>query len=138
MGTSHSGSGSSATWTFTTSTLAAGVHSSIIAVYSPNGNFTGSSGSLSDTINPAPLTITANSTSKTYGQTTTFAATAFTETGLVNGDSITGVTETSTGAPMSATVGTYDIVPFAAAGRWPQQLHDHLRQRHPDGQPGAT
>ena len=36
----------------------------------------------------------------------------FTETGLVtaNGDTITGVTETSTGSPVSATVGTYPIV----------------------------
>ncbi len=51
-------------------------------------------------------------------QTATFSGTAFTETGLVtaNGDSITGVTETSTGAPASATVGTYPIVPSAATG----------------------
>ena len=97
LATSQSGSGSSATWTFTTSTLTAGVHSSIIAVYSPNGNFTGSSGSLIETISPAPLTITAKSASKTYGQTATFGATAFTETGLVSGDSITGVSETSAG-----------------------------------------
>ena len=33
-----------------------------------------------------------------------------------NGDTITGVTETSTGAPASATVGTYPIVPSAATG----------------------
>ena len=30
------------------------------------------------TVNPAALTITANNTSKTYGQTATFAGTAFT------------------------------------------------------------
>jgi Bacterial Ig-like domain (group 3)/MBG domain (YGX type) len=117
LATSHSGSGSSATWTFTTSTLTAGVHSSIIAVYSPSGNFTGSSGSLIETITPAPLTITAKSASKTYGQTATSSVTAFTETGLVSGDSITGVSESSAGALMSATIGTYDIVPFAAAGK---------------------
>ena len=116
QGTPLSGSGNSATSTFTTSTLAAGTYPSIIAVFTPAGHFAGSSDSLSLTVNPAPLTITANSTSKTYGQTTTFAATAYTETGLVNGDSITSVSESSTGAPMSATVGTYNIVPFAAAG----------------------
>ena len=70
------------------------------------------------TVNPATLTITANNDSKTYGTLKTFSSTAFTETGLVtaNGDTITGVTETSTGAAASATVGTYNIVPSAAAG----------------------
>ena len=70
------------------------------------------------TVNPAPLTITANNDSKTYGTLKTFSGTAFTETGLVtaNGDTITGVTETSTGAPVSATVGTDPIVPSAATG----------------------
>jgi hypothetical protein len=64
------------------------------------------------------LTITANNDSKTYGTLKTFSGTAFTETGLVtaNGDKITGVTETSTGAPASAPVGTYSIVPSAATG----------------------
>ena len=68
------------------------------------------------TVNAAPLTITANNDSKTYGTLKTFSSTAFTESGLVNGDTITGVTETSTGAPASATVGTYPIVPSAATG----------------------
>ena len=64
------------------------------------------------------MTITANNDSKTYGTLKTFSSTAFTETGLVtaNGDTITGVTETSTGAPASAPVGTYPIVPSAATG----------------------
>ncbi len=116
QGTSLSGTGNGATSTFTTSTLAAGTYPSIVAVFTPAGHFAGSSDSLSLTVNPAPLTITASSTTKTYGQTATFATTAYTETGLVSGDSITGVAESSTGAPMSATVGTYDIAPFAAAG----------------------
>ena len=70
------------------------------------------------TVNPAPLTITANNDSKTYGTLKTFSSTAFAETGLVtaNGDSITTVTETSTGAAASATVGTDNIVPSAATG----------------------
>ena len=70
------------------------------------------------TVNPATLTITADNDSKTYGTLKTFSGTAFTETGLVtaNGDSITGMTETSTGAPASAKVGTYNIVPSAATG----------------------
>ena len=68
------------------------------------------------TVNAAPLTITANNDSKTYGTLKTFSSTAFTESGLVNGDTITGVTETSTGAPVSAPVGTDLIVPSAATG----------------------
>ncbi len=41
-------------------------------------------------VQPAALTITAASTSKTYGQTVTFAGTEFTESGLVNGDTMMG------------------------------------------------
>ena len=59
------------------------------------------------TVSPALLTITANNDSKTYGTLKTFSSTAFTESGLVNGDSITNVNEASTGAPAVATVGTY-------------------------------
>ena len=60
------------------------------------------SGAQTVTVAPATLTITANNDSKTYGTLKSFSATAFTETGLVtaNGDTITGVTETSTGAPV--------------------------------------
>ena len=68
------------------------------------------------TVNAAPLTITANTDSKTYSTLKTFSSTAFTASGLVNGDAITGVTETSTGAPASVTVGTYNIAPSAATG----------------------
>ena len=58
-GSALSGSGNSATSTFTTSTLPAGSHS-ISAVYTPTGNFAGSSGSLTQTVNtvdqrPQPL-----------------------------------------------------------------------------------
>jgi hypothetical protein len=70
------------------------------------------------TVNPATLTITAKNDSKTYGTVKTFSGSAFTEIGLVtaNGDTITAVTETSTGAPASATVGTDPIVPSGATG----------------------
>jgi Ca2+-binding RTX toxin-like protein len=70
------------------------------------------------TVNKAMLTITANNDSKTYGTLKTFASTAFSQAGLItaNGDSITGVTENSTGAPVAATVGSYPIVASAAAG----------------------
>ena len=72
------------------------------------------------TVNKAPLTITANNASKSYGQTVTFAGTAFSEVGLVtaNGDTITGVTESSNGATTSATVASspYAIAADGAVG----------------------
>ena len=42
--------------------------------------------------------------SKTYGQTATFAGTEFTTSGLVNGDTVTSVSLTSSGAAATATV----------------------------------
>src|SRR4029077_12750147 len=68
------------------------------------------------TVNPIALTITANNAIKTYGQTVTFLGTAFTATGLLNGNTVTSVTLTSAGAPATATVGAYPIVPSAAIG----------------------
>ena len=68
------------------------------------------------TVNPAPLTITANDASKTYGATASFASTAFTNSTLFNGDTVTAVTSASTGAPATATVGGYSIVPSGATG----------------------
>ena len=106
--------------TFSTSTLTvSGSPYAITAIYDGDSDDQGStSNAVSQTITPAPLSITANNASKTYGQSATFSSTAFTETGLVtaNGDSITGVTETSLGPPESATVGTYPIVLSAATG----------------------
>ena len=112
-------SGGSAT--ISDSALAAsGTAYSVTAAYSGDTDFASSTGTLSggQTVKPATLTITANNDSKTYGTNKTFSGTAFTENGLVtaNGDTITGVNETSTGAPASATVGTYNIVPSAATG----------------------
>ena len=90
--------------------------------YSDSWSFTGAnynaiaSTSITDIINKAALIITANNDSKIFGTLKTFSPTAFTETGLVSGDAITGVTETSTGAPAAAAVATYPIVPSAATG----------------------
>jgi hypothetical protein len=64
------------------------------------------------------LTITASSTSKPYGQAVTFAGTEFTASGLVNGDTVTGVTLTSAGAAAGAGVAgsPYAIAASAAVG----------------------
>jgi hypothetical protein len=70
------------------------------------------------TVNPAALTITANSRIKTYGQPVTFAGIEFTSGGLVNGDTVNSVTLTSPGAAATATVvgSPYNIVPGGAVG----------------------
>jgi hypothetical protein len=61
-------------------------------------------------INKAPLTITAKSDSKTYGNLYTFDGTEFTTSALVSGDSVDSVALISDGAAAGATVGPYDIV----------------------------
>jgi hypothetical protein len=88
----------------------------VVASFPGNANLAASRATAIFTISPATLTITAATVTKTYGQTVTFSSTAFSESGLVNGNTITGVTETSTGSSASATVGTYPIVPSAAVG----------------------
>jgi hypothetical protein len=91
--------------------------------YSDSWSFAGSanyndiaSTTITNVINQAPLTITANDDTKVYGTSKAFSSTAFTQSGLIAGDTITGVTETSTGAPATATAGAYDIVASAASG----------------------
>ena len=73
------------------------------------------------TITPAPLSITANSTSKIYGQALTFANTEFTANGLQNNDAIDTVTITATNTPFAGTetnapVGSYQLVPSSPTG----------------------
>jgi hypothetical protein len=81
-----------------------------------NYNITYIAGSL--TVNKAALTVTADSTSKTYGQSVTLSGTAFTTKGLVNSDTVTGATLTSPGAAATASVAgsPYPITPSAAVG----------------------
>ena len=70
------------------------------------------------TVNAASLTVTANNKTKTYGQTLTFAGTEFTTSGLLNSDTVTSATLTSSGAAATAGVtgSPYAIIPSAAAG----------------------
>ena len=72
--------------------------------------------SASLTINPKPLTITADDRAKTQGYSITFAGTEFAAVGLVNSDSVTSVTLTSAGADASAPNGDYPITASAAVG----------------------
>ena len=64
----------------------------------------------------AAVTITAKDRFKFYGETLDLGTTAFTATGLVSSDTVTGVTLTSDGAAASAPIGIYDIVPSNAVG----------------------
>jgi filamentous hemagglutinin family protein len=79
-----------------------------------NYNVSYSAGTLQ--VGKAVLTITASNTSKQYGLTHTFAGTEFNSSGLVNGDTISGVTLTSAGAAATANVAGYQINVSDAAG----------------------
>lgn len=68
------------------------------------------------TVDPRPVTVTANAQTKVYGNTLTFTGTEFAAVGLVNGDEITTVTLTSAGAGATASVGGYAIVASDAVG----------------------
>ena len=72
--------------------------------------------SLAASITPAALTVAADSNSKPYGSTLTFAGTEFLTSGLLGEDSVTSVTLTSAGASAAAIAGNYDIVPSDAVG----------------------
>ncbi|MGH7971364.1 MAG: MBG domain-containing protein, partial [Limisphaerales bacterium] len=99
----------------TTPPTVAGTYNVVAAVTDPN--YTSSaSGTLTGA--PAALTVTANDTNKTYGQTVTFAGTEFRPSGLLNGDKVTSVALTSVGAPATASVAgsPYAIMPSAAVG----------------------
>ncbi|ACI98370.1 MBG domain-containing protein [Rhodospirillum centenum] len=65
-------------------------------------------------VDPASLTITASGATKTYGNSINL--TGFTSNGLINGDSISAVSLTSTGAGTTATVGSYTISGSGATG----------------------
>jgi hypothetical protein len=93
---------------YTTGTLGAGSHT-ITAVFAANSTYQPSSGNAGLTVNPAPLTITADNQSKVYGSAN--PALTATYSGFVNGDTaataLTGAltTTATTGSP----VGSYPI-----------------------------
>ncbi|MGP1677992.1 MAG: two-partner secretion domain-containing protein, partial [Burkholderiales bacterium] len=106
----------------TTASVAGSTYPIVITPGSATGSITASNyiityldGAL--TVNPTPLTVTANDATKVYGQTFTPASTAFTTTALQNGETVASVTEVSpAGTPATAAVpGPYAITPSAAA-----------------------
>jgi len=85
------------------------------------GNYTITYTTNSIVVTPATLTITANNATKTYGNVITggTGSTAFTSTGLVNGQTIGSVTIAyGTGSAATANAGTYtgSVTPSAATG----------------------
>ncbi|WP_237722146.1 cadherin-like beta sandwich domain-containing protein [Sediminibacterium roseum] len=68
------------------------------------------------TINPAALSITAGNVTKNFHTLANLTGTAFTPTGLLNGETVGSVAFTSVGAAVAATVGNYPITPSGAAG----------------------
>ena len=80
------------------------------------GNYTITYANGTLAVSAKPLTITATNQAKVYGSALDLGTTAFTATGLLSGDTITGVTLTSAGAAAGAAVGDYTIVPSAATG----------------------
>jgi filamentous hemagglutinin family protein len=69
-------------------------------------------------ITPAPLIIQADNAAKTYGQTLALSPAAFTQTGLVNGETVASVSLASAGTVAGAGVAgsPYAIVPSNASG----------------------
>ena len=68
------------------------------------------------TIDRRPLVITAADAGKVYGQTVDPSTIGFTALGLVNGDSVASVVNSTAGAGPSAAAGGYAIHPSQAAG----------------------
>jgi hypothetical protein len=111
---------SGGTASYTTSALWAGSHP-ITAAYSGTSGYAASAtaSASSQTVSAVALSITANADSKTYGQTKTYGSgsTAFTSTGLQNGDAIASVTITASGGTAAnAPVASYNLTPSAAVG----------------------
>jgi hypothetical protein len=109
------------TVTGTGALLVAGSPYTIAYTYAGDANFNAASNSATQLmINPAVLTVTANSFHKTYGITYTPSGTEFTTQGLVNGNSVASVTLTCSGfagtATLTAPGPAYSIVPTAAQG----------------------
>ncbi|MBB2199943.1 MBG-2 domain-containing protein, partial [Gluconacetobacter sp. 1c LMG 22058] len=67
------------------------------------------------TIDPAALTVTALDQTSTYGQAPALGTSRFSTAGLVNGDTVSGVTLATTGGKTSS-VGTYGITAAGATG----------------------
>src|SRR5581483_11310030 len=82
------------------------------------GNYALTAPVLSANITAAPLTVTANNQTKTYGSTVSFGpgSSQFTASGLAGGETIGSVTLASSGGTATTNAGTYAITPSGATG----------------------
>ncbi len=80
------------------------------------GNYLSENGTITDVIGKAALTITASNAGKTYGSTWVPGPNAYVVSGLVGGDTVSGVTLNSPGAGSQVNVGNYPITASNAAG----------------------
>ncbi|EEF62267.1 autotransporter-associated beta strand repeat protein [Pedosphaera parvula Ellin514] len=104
----------------TSTSLAAG-SPSITAQYSGSTNSAyspSSASAVTQVVNPASLTVTANNQTVNYGTAIALTgSTQFTSSGLVNGETIGSVSmAVSGGGANSESIGTYSITPSAATG----------------------
>ena len=68
------------------------------------------------TVTPAAVTVTSTNQTSTYGSGIMLGTSAFSTSGLLNGNSITSVTLSSTGSSPTANAGTYSITGSNATG----------------------
>jgi len=113
-GTFGSSSGTNATWTLAvTASAANALHVTagdvFTATYTAGKGFTGSSGTVTQILTPAPLTITASTDTKVYDGTTAATATPIVS-GLVGTDTVTGLTEAYTSKDVLGTNGSTTVV----------------------------
>lgn len=86
--------------------LESGSNQTVSVAFVPNdpSTFASVTNTVLINVQKAPLTVTATSIIKNYGQTIIFAGNELSTFGLVNGDSVTNATFASTGAASTATV----------------------------------
>ncbi len=107
-GTPLSGSGTSAKSTFSAARLPAGTDS-ISALYTATGGFAGGTGTLGQTVTPAPLTVSGiTAANKVYNASTaaTLNTSGATLVGVFSGDTVILNTGSATGTFASQNVGT--------------------------------
>src|ERR1019366_9251508 len=101
-------------------TVAGGPYAITQGTLADHSNYTISFTGSTLSITPAALTVTASAQSKTYGATLALGTSAFTTSGLQNGETVGSVTLTASGSPAgntaAAAVGPYIITPSAATG----------------------
>jgi hypothetical protein len=110
LGAPASASYSSSAYAITPSALTGGTFNA------SNYSITYNAGGL--TVNKAPLTVTANSFTKSYGDTMTFAGSEFSASGLKNNETATTATLTTLGGVSTAAYSStpYTISPSALTG----------------------